>query len=93
MDSKIKTTTTATDVPQIFTLKSVFEYMENRDPKILTFNVDERFVMIKDPDKSSDWYYVINEKGQIGYVPNSYVIYEEVYYDLIQCFPVRCFVY
>lgn len=93
MDSKIKTTTTATDIPQIFTLKSVFEYMENRDPKILTFNVDERFVMIKDPDKSSDWYYVINEKGQIGYVPNSYVIYEEVYYDLIQCFPVRCFIY
>lgn len=64
-------------LPQIFTLKAVFEYTESKDAKILTFNVDERFVMIKDPD-SSDWYYVVNQQGQIGYVPNSYVIYEEV---------------
>ncbi|OTF71137.1 DUF2013 domain containing protein [Euroglyphus maynei] len=75
MESTIKTSTT--NMPQILTLKSMFEYMENRDPKILTFTVDERFIMIKDPDKTSDWYYVINEKGQIGYVPNSYVVYEE----------------
>ena len=68
-------------VPQIFTLKSVFEYLESKDPKILTFQVNERFVMIKDPDNNSDWYYVVNQQGQIGYVPNSYVIYEEVSSD------------
>ncbi|KPM11610.1 SH3 domain containing protein 7 [Sarcoptes scabiei] len=63
--------------PQIQILQSIFEYNESRDPKILTFQIDEYFVMIKDSDQSSDWYYVVNQQGQIGYVPNSYVVYRE----------------
>lgn len=58
-------------------LKSAFDYTESKDPKILTFDIGEHFVMIKDPD-NSDWYYVVNQQGTIGYVPNSYVVFEKV---------------
>lgn len=61
----------------IYVLRSVFDYTESSDPKILTFDTSERFVLIKDPD-NSDWYYVVNQQGKIGYVPNSYVVFEEV---------------
>lgn len=56
-------------------LKSVYEYVDVKDPKILKFDAEEWFVLIKEPD-GSDWYYVSNSRGQIGYVPNSYVTFE-----------------
>lgn len=61
----------------IFVLKSIYDYNDPKDPKILTFDVNERFILIKDPD-GTDWFYVINTFGKIGYVPNSYVQFEEV---------------
>ena len=58
-------------------LKSIYDYSDARDPKILTFDIEEWFVLIKEPD-DSDWYYVVNNRGQIGYVPNSYVSFDQV---------------
>lgn len=66
----------------ILVVKSIYEYNESKDPSILVFEADERFVLIKDPDHDTDWYYVINHKGQIGYVPHSYVAFEEVSFCL-----------
>ena len=58
-------------------LKSFYECSDIKDPNILTFGQDEYFVLIKEQE-TSDWYYVVNSEGKIGYVPNSYVTFDHV---------------
>lgn len=59
-------------------LKSIYDYKDaSGDDKVLTFDIEEWFVLIKEPD-DSNWFYVVNSQGQIGYVPNSYVTFDQV---------------
>lgn len=71
---------------QNFLLRSVYDYQDNTDKdRILTFFVGEHFVLIKESD-ATEWYYVINQHGQIGYVPNPYVVFEEVCFHIFVLF-------
>lgn len=82
-----------------FLVRSQYEYEDTNDEKVLKFGSDEFFVLIKDSD-ATDWFYVLNQNGQIGYVPNSYVTFEKVcslllccqlFSDLFICLPNRIF--
>lgn len=55
----------------LIVVKSLYEF-ESSDLKVLSFGVEEWFIVIK-LTKPNEWLYVVNFKGRLGYIPANYV--------------------